>query len=97
MTAGGLPCRAIREQDIIERRGLGLVAVAWRERAIVAGVAILGDDAAPPAIPLQNLATIRLVGVLETASIQAVLDWWPYPDTEATQRRDEAGSEAFRS
>ncbi len=78
-SARGLEARPHpRLAGFIERRGLGLVAMAWRGRAVVAGLAILGDDAAPSAIALQNLATIRLVDACEAARVEAVLDWWPY-------------------
>ena len=75
-----------RIAGFIERRGLGLVAVAWCGHAVVAGLAILGNDAAAPAHSLQNLATIRLVDVCKTDHVEAVLDWWTELDMEGTHR-----------
>ena len=77
-SARGLEARPHpRTAGFIERRGLGLVATPWRERAIVAAMAILGDDAAPCALERQNLPAIRLVEISEALRREAVLSWWP--------------------
>ena len=80
-----------RIAGFIERRGLGIVAVAWCGCAMVAGLAILGNDAAPVANSLQNLATISLVDVCEAAHVEAVLDWWVHLDMEASRRLTKPG------
>ncbi len=68
-----------RVAGFIERRGLGIVSMPWRERALVAGLAILGNDAAPCTVSRQNLPTIELVGVSEALRAELLLAWWPIP------------------
>ena len=68
-----------RIAGFIERRGLGIVATAWSERAIVDALAIFDENAAPYILSRQNLPTIRLVAGNETANIEAVHDRWPQP------------------
>ena len=77
-----------RIAGFIERRDLGLVAVPWRTRAIVEGVALLHDDVLPKG--LEDLSRLRLTAVDEPARADAVLAWWPYRGTEATVRERDA-------
>lgn len=85
------PCIA----GFLERRGLGIVAMPWCERVPIAGVALLGEDAAPHEITRQNLATIRLVLEDKALRVEAVLDWWPL-DRRGGVTVDECDAEAFR-
>ena len=79
-----------RIAGFMERRGLGLVATAWCERAVVAAVAILGEDAAPCTLAWQNLPTIRLVGVREGFRHEALLARWPDLLANDTFERNDA-------
>ena len=87
-TALGLVARPHpRIAGFLERRGLGVVAVPWRARATVAGVAMLDDDVAPYPARLENLPALRLVGCDDAARAGAVLAWWP---TAARKRHRDA-------
>ncbi len=84
-----------RIAGFVEHRGLGIVATSWCERVPVAGLALLGSDAAPYAVAQQNLATIRLVLEDKALRVEAVLDWWPL-DRRHGEAVDECDAEAFR-
>ena len=68
-----------RIAGFIERRGLGIVAMAWAERAIVDAVALFDDNVAPTIVARRNLPTIRLVAGHEAANLEVVHDCWPRP------------------
>ena len=63
-----------RIAGFLERRGLGLVAMPWREAVAVAGLAILDHRAAPDW--RGNLPLLTLVNIDEVERCNAVLAWW---------------------
>ena len=76
-TARGLEARPHpRIAGFIERRGLGFVAMSWRERTTVAAVVRLDEHAAPDANGLANLPTLALVPCDEAVRAGIVLAWW---------------------
>ncbi len=86
-----------RIAGFLERRGFGLVAMGWCERAMIAALATLGEDTAPFTLVRHNLPTINLVEVREAFRHEAVLAWWPNLLANDTFDRNEAGSRATAS
>ena len=78
-----------RIAGFLERRGLGLLAMPWCDRATAAGVAVLGAYAAPEGIA-GNLPLIRLVDDHVAGRVEALLAWWLYSSTEENRVSDDA-------
>lgn len=91
--AGRLRARAHpRIAGFIEKRGLGIVAVPWRERALLCGLLQLEDDAGTAlASTLRDLPRRRLEPDAPV-DIESLLAWWR---TAAGMRHHDGPEQAF--
>lgn len=65
-----------RIAGFIERRGLGIVAMPYRDRAVLGGLLRLGDDDDDAALPLCNLPQRAHVVQDDPVDVVALLGWW---------------------